>query len=976
MESAKLAVYPTISKKHKLKTKQFNSGLIMLVVFSMLLLNLFFDVFNVFSGFVRGSLGLVSYPICILFIIIGLLKMFDVNIKASKKAILLSILWTIGFISIVHIPTSQFSEAFVDYIISTFQYGYTAGGVVFSTIIYPIQLLLGMVGAYVFFAIYLILISTVCIDKIHAYFSYNNFIKSSTTIKTNTILDNQEEVDEDDYDEGEYEDEDVLEDTGVEIIQDADETQTRKFKAIEILNLNNNSLKTDSEEEFDTNVSFDEEENETSINEIQEEEEEYVPQRTIGEFESRAGRKIVLHEVNDEPIFSPSAIKNQKPNTDYKEALASVQKQKEVLDKKQAALEYLNISKGDFVRTTRPNGAGIDNVSRPRQNNIVSNVKDTDTNIHTKSNNGFDNSASQYIQTRKTTVNADIYDDKLTKKTYEENKDKYTGAIDRVNEAIARIPKKAQEVYTAEENIARVEPQKPISGVQVSINDLPKRQTPAPIKPEVIKPYRYTPPPIELLDETMETNESEVENAEIIAQKIIDTYASFQLETSLVGYSIGPTFTRFELQLNTRGKQISTVANYVDDLCYNLGVKTVRMEVPIPGRNAFGVEVPNKNRVKVNLRSLITSPKFQNAKSPLTAAIGQDISGECVTVQINKLIHTLMAGTSGSGKSVCLNVLLASLLYKASPEDVRLLIIDPKMVEFSMFTDLPHMLVPKTIVTLEKALQALDWVIKEMERRYKKFEENYVKNLEEFNNSKKVKAGEDQKMYYIIVIFDEVADYMSQARKEIDDKIKRLAAKARAAGIHLILATQRPTTDVITGTIKANMSSRMALTVKTAIDSRTILDDTGAECLLGYGDMILAAYGENKVRLQCGYLSNEELAEILKFIRDNNEARFDPNIEDEMFNPDSNNGGGFNPSDPNSMEFDPLMKDCLKFFIKLKRASASSIQANFGIGFPRASKIVAQMEKAGFVGKDANNKAVLFITEQEFEEKFGEGIND
>ena len=972
----------------------------MVVLFAMIFLNLFFDVFNILSSFIRGSIGLVAYPLCIFFVVIGVLKMMDINIKANKKTILLSILWIIGFISIIQIPTASFNKSFVDFVMTSFKYGYTAGGAIFSIIIYPVELLLGNVGAYVFFAIYLIIMSTLCIDKMHAYFSYSNFMKTSKQVQSNNQFESNE-IDEDE-EMDEEDDEDIIDEQdfdisdGVEIIDDTDEQDEvieRKSKAIEILNLNNNSSTYENKNKLDKNDIFTSDDSEELVDENEDldfEEIEpikkYAPIRTLGEFESRAGRKVVLHDVNDEPIFSPEAIRNQKQNTDYKEALANVQKQKEHYDKKQAALEYLNISKGDFVRKTKPNNAGIDNVSKPRQNNIVNNVKDVEQN-HQRLNSyqkSTENDASKYIKDFKQGSrhnqqdnSYDIYDENLTKQKYEQNQNNFTSNLDRVNDAISSLSSKVKENYTFDDNNSRVEAQKVQAGVQITINDLPKRPTiqPKP-QPVAIKPYRYTPPPVELLDETVETNSAEEENTKIVAQKIIETYANFQLDTSLVGYSIGPTFTRYELQLNTRGKQISTVSNYAQDLCYELGVETVRMEVPIPGRNAFGVEVPNKNRVKVNLRTLIESPKFKNAKSPLTAAIGQNISGECVTVQINKLIHTLMAGTSGSGKSVCLNVLLTSLLYKASPEDVRLLIIDPKMVEFSMFTNLPHMLVPKTIVSLEKALQALDWVIKEMERRYKKFEENFVKNLEEFNESQKVKSFEEEKMYYIIVIFDEVADYMAQARKEIDDKIKRLAAKARAAGIHLILATQRPTTDVITGTIKANMSSRMALTVKTVIDSRTILDEGGAECLLGYGDMILAPYGGNKVRLQCAYLSNEELKSILDFIRDNNEARFDPSIEEDMFNPDSNSASNFNSSDPNSMEFDSLMKDSLKLFLRINRASASAIQANFNVGFPRASKIVAQMEKAGFVGKDAGNKAILLITQQEFEEKFGEGIND
>ena len=376
----------------------------------------------------------------------------------------------------------------------------------------------------------------------------------------------------------------------------------------------------------------------------------------------------------------------------------------------------------------------------------------------------------------------------------------------------------------------------------------------------------------------------------------------------------------------------------------------------------------------VGLREILESQNFQNSKSPLTFALGKDISATCKVACIDKLVHTLVAGSTNSGKSVCLNTMLVSLLYKASPEDVKLILVDPKTVEFSLFNNLPHMLIPNTITDCEKAVAALNWLVEEMERRYKCLGNLGVKKISEYNETPEVISGSVPKMYYIVMVFDEVGDFMAVAKKEIEEKIMRLAAKSRACGIHLVLATQRPTVDVITGTIKTNLPSRIAFAVNSYQDSKTILESSGAEYLLGMGDMLFVPQGSNDMdRIQGCFIDNNELKQVIKFIKENNESVYDETIEDQMFNKHD----GFDSSNGVEDAFDPLLKDCLKYFIRSKKASASSLQAYFGIGYPKANKIVLQMEKAGFVSPgDSNGRRTVYITPQEFEERFGEDLDE
>ena len=334
--------------------------------------------------------------------------------------------------------------------------------------------------------------------------------------------------------------------------------------------------------------------------------------------------------------------------------------------------------------------------------------------------------------------------------------------------------------------------------------------------------------------------------------------------------------------------------------------------------------------------------------------------------------HLLVAGTTGSGKSVCLNVLLVSLLYKCSPEELRLVIVDPKRVEFSMFNNLPHLLIPEIISSSDKAINALNYLINEMEHRYELFEELYVKKLEEYNGTEEVARGERPKLPYIVMVIDEMNDLMSSNKKEIEDRVTRIAQKARAAGIHLILATQRPSVDVITGTIKANLPSRIAFAVSSFIDSKTILDRVGAEKLLGKGDMLYYPQElPEPARIQCAFISNEELKNVIQFVKQNNECVFNEDAERQINKSNEGNTTQSAGYDPN--EVDSLMQDALKYVIEIGQASISKLQRHFALGFSRAGKIIDQMERLHYISPaDGSKPRTVYITMDEYRQIYGE----
>ena len=440
------------------------------------------------------------------------------------------------------------------------------------------------------------------------------------------------------------------------------------------------------------------------------------------------------------------------------------------------------------------------------------------------------------------------------------------------------------------------------------------------------------------------------------AQKLQEILYNFGVNAKVTNVSCGPTVTRYELQPEM-GVKVSKIVGLADDIKLNLAAPDIRIEAPIPGKAAVGIEVPNKEHSAVMLRDLIQSPEFQNAKSKLAFAAGKDIEGKTVVADIAKMPHLLIAGSTGSGKSVCINTLIISILYKAKPDEVKLIMIDPKVVELSVYNGIPHLFIP-VVTDPKKAAGALNWAVNEMSNRYNTFAEYGVRNLEEFNrklDKMTFPEGEQrpEKMCQIVIIVDELADLMMVAPGDVEDAICRLAQLARAAGIHLVIATQRPSVNVITGLIKANMPSRIAFAVTSGVDSRTLLDMNGAEKLLGNGDMLFYPQGYQKpARLQGAFVSDDEVSDIVNFLADKNpRTDYDSKIEQQMNNAVLTAGGS-----SGGEERDVYFEQAGKFIIEKEKASIGMLQRMYKIGFNRAARIMDQLCDAGVVGPEEGTK--------------------
>ncbi len=453
------------------------------------------------------------------------------------------------------------------------------------------------------------------------------------------------------------------------------------------------------------------------------------------------------------------------------------------------------------------------------------------------------------------------------------------------------------------------------------------------------------------------------------AENLVNVLKSFGVETRVVDVSRGPAVTRYELQPSV-GVKISKITGLADDIALNLATAGVRIEAPIPNKAAVGIEVPNKATSMVGIKEILETNSFKAAKSKLTVALGKDIGGNAVMTDIAKMPHGLIAGSTGSGKSVCINSIIMSLLYKASPDDVRLLMIDPKVVELGVYNGIPHLLVP-VVTDPRKASGALGWAVTEMEKRYRLFAENDVRNLEGYNHLAEM-SDDLQKMYHIVIIIDELADLMMTAPKEVEDSICRIAQKARAAGMHLIIATQRPSVDVVTGLIKANVPTRIAFAVSSQIDSRTILDMGGAEKLLGKGDMLFCPVGSNKpTRIQGCFVSDAEVERVVNFVKNGKTADYDKDISDTIETlATAGKEKGHKNDGAASSDNDPMIEKAIECVIEAGQASTSLLQRRLKLGYARAARIVDEMEALGVVGPYEGSKPrQVLISQAEWLEK-------
>lgn len=476
----------------------------------------------------------------------------------------------------------------------------------------------------------------------------------------------------------------------------------------------------------------------------------------------------------------------------------------------------------------------------------------------------------------------------------------------------------------------------------------------------------YEAPPIELLKQSSnKTTKGSKKALTDTATKLQKTLYSFGVSAKVENVSVGPVITRYELK-PAEGVRVSKIAKLADDIALNLAAESIRIEAPIPGKQAVGIEIPNKEKEIVPLRDIIDSDEFNESKSKLSFALGKSVSGDNVITDIAKMPHVLIAGSTGSGKSVCINTLITSILYKAKPSEVKLIMVDPKVVELSVYNGIPHLLIP-VVTDPKKAAGALAWAVQEMVNRYSLFAQKNVRDIKGYN-AQLDKEGVDGKLPQIVIIVDELADLMMVSPKDVEDAICRLAQMARAAGMHLVIATQRPSVDVITGIIKANIPSRIAFAVSSQVDSRTILDSVGAEKLLGKGDMLFYPSGASKAtRVQGAFISDGDVEKIVDFLKKDGEAVYSDDIMEKIEKANSTD----KEIDENSEddEADPFLQDAIEAVIEIGSASASLIQRRFKVGYARAGRIIDQMEARGIIsGYQGSKPREVLMSKERWQE--------
>ena len=493
----------------------------------------------------------------------------------------------------------------------------------------------------------------------------------------------------------------------------------------------------------------------------------------------------------------------------------------------------------------------------------------------------------------------------------------------------------------------------------------------------------YVYPPVDILKYAKNPVASEIVQQEIQEKsaKLVETLETYGAKTRIVGIHRGPSVTRYELQ-PAAGVRVSKITGLADDIALNLAAMSVRIEAPVPGKACIGIEVPNDHRDTVSLRELIDSEEYRKAKGKLTFAVGKDIEGNIIIGDIAKMPHMLVAGTTGSGKSVFTNSIILSILYHASPDEVKLILIDPKKVEFPIYNKIPHLLIPVVTEPL-KAAGALGWAVNEMNKRYLMFEANNVKNLQEFNDmvleerSKPVEEQDEVRakidlLPQIVIVVDEFADLMMAARSEVEDSVLRLAQLARAAGIHMIIATQSPRADVLTGLIKSNIPSRVSLSVSSNVDSRVILDESGAEKLLGNGDLLYKPVGVKKpIRMQSGYAATSEIREVVNFLKNEHTAEYSDEViaEVEENTPQPKDSGSAGSDNVSVNPDDDLVNQAISIIVQTNNASTAFLQRKLKLGFPRAARIMDEIEEMGIIGPQEGSKArKINITKEEWAE--------
>lgn len=886
----------------------------------------------VIGKFLLGAFGILSYPIFLSCILFGVAMVMNLVFKGDRKlaAYIISLLGLL--VCLLH---SIFSAnalntlSFGEYLSTCYsmQNGVTVGGVIIGLICNIVSVTLGGVGTCIFFGIVLVVVGGFAVDYI--IYSKN---QTELTTKNQIRLDENEEESSSRFEaipEEEFMSTKLNESEEIEETQnEEDEQENAKTLLFGLRNENDFSAKEpESRQKSAKEILFGEKAVPNIYNSTDEERRAWLEanpattsktQSTENVFGSRFSNSR-FNDVDDEEEQNARMSASQRLFGNRTQ-----EKEEETIDKSKA-MDILGLGRQNEQQNANQARRGISSFG----DDLFDDEKPEEQNTRARSISNF---------------NTDL--------TINENEPRQS----------------EQNIISRQRSERTARPR----AEQTEIGQVAKPTTP--IK-QVVKDIKYNPPPVTLLKENKEDTSKYVKNYEENARIIEEKLETFKIPVKVVGVVRGPTVTRYELTMPS-GIPVKKILNYDSDLAMALRSKAgVRIEAPIPGKNAVGIEVPNDPRSMVSFRELVESKEFASSTAVLPVAIGKNISGEVVVKSLAKMVHLLVAGSTGSGKSVFLHSLIMSLMFKMSPEQLRFIMIDPKRVEFSRYKGMPHMMLSDVVSDAEKAVNSLSWAVKEMERRYKLLEEYKCQKLEIFNQCEAVKNGEQKKLPYIVIVVDELAELMGVAKREVEERIRRISQLGRASGIHLVLATQRPSVEVVTGTIKTNLPSRIAFALASFIDSKTILDEPGAEKLLGQGDMLFAPQESNTpTRLQGAYISDEEIERCIDYIKNNNECNYDLEVEKEIYaSKEEQNQASGQTNEDHSDQMDELLPQALKFFIESGKGSITMVQRRFYVGYSRAARIVDQMELRGYISpaEGSKNRDIL-ITMDQFKEIFGD----
>ncbi len=941
LRGAIVAVYNLSNETKKEKSKRDTNktiGITLIVIASVA----FFALLTSFIGFLRsfllGSFGLFSYPLFIVIFVIGIALVNNKKYVMTTRYIVYLVGVIMSVLCILHLLTISTEGNFFDYLGRCYSQKMTAGGILCGILTAPIVFILNKAGAYIIFSLALVIFGALLADYIY-YLKRTQILKNPIVINKlkndePALVVAQPKQEKKTKEEPQKEPKEPINVVyGGQVTNEPEEDAAKRKLGL---------LKSNIEEKQDTN-----------------QQDEKLSESKIDFSDKQAVRNYILSKSNDSKVDMGKYAGQGLYNSTIQRRIDEVKNTNTQTDDKKPS--PIIVIHDDSANKEQTNQAEDDSkrigiapiVSQPENTEVPEEKPKPEEKL-------FDNGEDDF--TKKL--------GNLLKKTKLENENKQT-TIDQFTEQNEQIQEEQQKTES-KTIISKPEPVK--EEPKTEQEPIVVAKVPEPPKPK--KKIRYITPTLDLLT-TMSKDLSELnDDVSKKSAQLENALDTFGIPAKVINVVVGPAVTRYELEMPV-GISVKKVLAHQDDIALHLASSGgIRIEAPIPGKSAVGIEVPNESIATVGLRDMISSMEFQTAENPLTFVLGKDISGAVRLCNLAKMPHLLVAGSTGSGKSVCMNAIILSIIYKTSPDDVRFILIDPKQVEFSIYNGLPHLLIPKVVTDSEKALNALSWAVDEMERRYTLFLNSRTKDISEYNKTSDVLEGNVDKMPYIVVMIDEVADLLMTSKKEVEEKIARLAQKSRAAGIHLVLATQRPSVDVITGTMKNNFPSRISFKLMSFADSKTILDQAGAEKLLGKGDMLYkpSDLGEPK-RIQGCFVTSGEIANIVDYVKEkNSEYDYDSNVETQIMNPPKQDVmSAANGEPPPDTGYDPLMPQALKCVIENGQASISMLQRRLVIGYPRAARIIDQMQDNNFISASEGSKPrTVLITMEQYEELFGD----